>query len=344
MYSRWASSPYDLELYHHGIKGQRWGIRRFQQYPKGYTGDGKFIAKGGSNYRQYKKISDHVHEDHVIPKGTKVYRMTMVDKETGEGSTYVTYQKADRDFYKLWIAQNKEVTYEKEFDLAEDLNVPSRETVRKAYADAIKDIGKQTVENAAKEFIIGDRVRGNWKEAEKDYVKSVKLVGGDETNLGMNHIGNDLIELTNRQTGKPIGMNVSPQQLDQMIKYSDAKYTYDNIMGMVKDKTMSDFAIGMGTLTHNPKLKERMIKDLSSQGYNAMADEAGMGTITRGSGSKEVTREAVEPLIVFDRASSLKERKTRTIDRRKTSTIKQLQRGYGDYRRTMNRLGYRDPV
>lgn len=30
MYSRWNTSPYDLELYHHGIKGQRWGVRRFQ--------------------------------------------------------------------------------------------------------------------------------------------------------------------------------------------------------------------------------------------------------------------------------------------------------------------------
>jgi len=346
MYSRWVSSPYDLELYHHGIKGQRWGIRRFQRYPRGYTGDGKFIAKSGSSYRQYKKISDHVHEDHVIPKGTKVYRMTMVDKETGEGSTYVTYQKADRDFYKLWIAQNNPtgVTYEKEFKLAEDLKVPSRDTVRKAYTDAVKEIGKKTVEDAAKEFIIGDRVRGNWKEAEKDYSKAIKLVGGEETNIGMNHIGDDLIELTNRQTGKSIGMNVSPQQLNQMIKYSDAKYAYDRIMGMVKDKTMSDFAIGMGTLTHNPRVKERMIKKLSSQGYNAMADEAGMGTITRGSGSKEATREAVEPLIVFDRASSLQERKTRKVDMRSPNARDRIYKGYRNYQRTMRRLGNRDPV
>ena len=33
------------ELYHHGIMGMRWGIRRYQPYPKGHSGDGKFIGK-----------------------------------------------------------------------------------------------------------------------------------------------------------------------------------------------------------------------------------------------------------------------------------------------------------
>ena len=36
-----AGFPYTSELYHHGIKGQKWGVRRFQNLDRSYTAAGK---------------------------------------------------------------------------------------------------------------------------------------------------------------------------------------------------------------------------------------------------------------------------------------------------------------
>lgn len=42
-YNRWMPQEYSTELYHHGVKGQKWGVRRYQPYPDGSYG--KYGAK-----------------------------------------------------------------------------------------------------------------------------------------------------------------------------------------------------------------------------------------------------------------------------------------------------------
>lgn len=83
------------ELKHHGILGQKWGVRRFQAYPKGYSGKGKFVGEDSEGNkitkRQYKKYKKELRKD--IRNLKNAYDESKVRSEKA-------YNKYDKEFGK----------------------------------------------------------------------------------------------------------------------------------------------------------------------------------------------------------------------------------------------------
>ena len=320
-------------LMHHGVQGMHWGVHNGPPYPldsEKSTGNSlrteniEKIRK--QNLRKFKncwsiyqtKRQDKYLEDrHMIKKGTKMYRVTTDPNEKMEGSTYVSYKDADRYMYGNWVAGNAKrdgkKSYEVTYKLKEDLVIPSRKDMQDAYNKAIEKVGKKSVDEATKRFIIGDRaLNKDIEQAKKDYEASDKFLKKMDSDpnyvVRKSSDGSKYGLFAHDQSTKSIA-EIGVSQLNNGSAYKQAKRTVEAILQKVGDKEMSHYALAVGTLTANPKLKEEMISILKSKGFNAMVDEAGVGSISTSSGY--VNREGVEPLIIFSKGDSLKTKKTK---------------------------------
>lgn len=245
-------------LQHHGILGMHWGIRRYQPYPKGYKGDGKYVGEAYS-YESTKKWEKQVLKDHIIPKGTSVYRVSDNPKDADSGSSYVSYHPVDRDSYRSFftgeILENRNLDntfdnlynnlHETTFTLKEDLKVPSRKTTKKVVTELVsenRDSVKKLVDEHIDELLEN---MGAGRGYMDDYESDVKRM-------------KDLIS-------------------DVMIN--------PNI-----DKNLN-LELGFWSIKTDQNMKNKVGDRLQEMGYNAMRDETVLG---------------IDPLLVFDSASSMK--------------------------------------
>lgn len=73
MYYYMTVQPDDLQ--HYGILGMHWGVRRYQPYPSGYTGEGQYVGDSSVDRKAAKRNVKTAIRD-LNKKGTKAYQAT----------------------------------------------------------------------------------------------------------------------------------------------------------------------------------------------------------------------------------------------------------------------------
>lgn len=148
------------DLSHYGTLGMKWGVRRYQPYPKGKHGT--FLGQDRD-------------EDIRIKKGTKAYRLQEGD-EIKPGQTYVSFDTLDHYSY---IAASSATNSGLNVDLKNgegksvrlvmdrDIIAPSYKATMDAFIKTVNDVG------GPKEFAKDISPELRTKDAERRYTKNL---------------------------------------------------------------------------------------------------------------------------------------------------------------------------
>lgn len=307
---------YEIALYHHGIKGQKWGVRRYQYADGSLTPAGQKRYNGSYNRNDISRVDMIMSTKVKVVVNTAKYKVTgkqYVDSYLAKGTTfsriqtseqfekfafYATYKKKDSDKYLGLFGKNLRTRAEKDAKDAEkasnatgdiaDINKAAELRERanniKVYQlkiDAMKKLKVPSDENAA-------HITGNLLK-EKDFKENVVASIVDS-----------------KEKMKRPQQQLLFKQAQKALRKDPEKMTYSEKVAVYK-------ALNLSLVNHNPQeiaAQDRFYGELKKKGYNALLDY---------NDKVYSSYHAKRPMIVFDTDSvklqSIAETNPKVVDK-----------------------------
>lgn len=254
----WAYN-YSNELYHHGVKGMRWGVWNSdtrQRYASSsntqHLGKKYATVKGSNKYGHVGKK-----QGVYIQKGSELARMTGTEREkTTNGSAYYAIIKQDADKYKrinlgkqlIAEATGKNINewggrYQSRSLLKEDLVAPTKKEARQILGKTLKT---------------------------KDAQKAMLNAMNNQAEGRGHHQSSHKIRQTERQIKIASKTGVASNELLNRLS---------NVSGEGRNAAIKEVNKSQGLKTSS--IRDDFYKNLNKKGYNAILDYNDMGKVSK---------------------------------------------------------------
>lgn len=288
---------YTSDLYHHGVKGQKWGVRRYQY------ADGSLTPQGKRRYNNDSKHSIEKFADSMV--GKSVRHLVNSAKTKATGKQYVDgYLAKGTTLARIQTSQNFEkfaffATYKKS-DMDRYMGLFGKNLSSRAQAEA-KQAEKKANASGSEEDILNAKALREKADGTKVY--QLKLTATKKLRVPSDENVSDItVNLLKEKKFKDdleasiVDSKEKMKRPSQQMLFNQAqKALKKDLNSLTSSEKVSIYkAFNLSLVNHNPQeiaAQDRFYGELKKKGYNALLDY---------NDKQYSSYHAKRPMIVFD--------------------------------------------